>query len=170
MEKIEQNLEQIQRDALKDGNWEKLREYYLPDKINFILIGEAPPNGGDRFFYYDDVPEYDNLFLGVISALFPDEALKYRCCRTPYLKRTLLERFKNMGGYLMDLYPMPKDRKPSGCGPAYFEKDFLRRFAELGERLLDEDGNFHFPQVITVHNSSKKLLDLFRSDLEAVLK
>jgi len=65
-----------------------------------------------------------------------------------------------MGGYLMDLYPMPKDKKPSGYGRACFAKDFFRRFAELGiQRLVDENGSL--PKdfvVITVHKSSQILL------------
>lgn len=119
-------LFEIQREAINTGNWEPLRMFYKPTKIKFILIGEAPPNGGDRFFYYDNVTEYDNLFLSVMSVLYPREASAYKSQKNAELKRELLNRFKKDGGFLMDLYPFPKNKKPAGQGAQFYIKDFFR--------------------------------------------
>ena len=48
--------------------------------------------------------------------------------RTPLEKKKLLERFKADGFYLMDLYPMPLDKKPKGKGKSFFAEVFMRRF------------------------------------------
>lgn len=150
-----QNLFAIQKTALETGNWEPLRLFYKPDKIKFILIGEAPPNGGDRFFYYDNVPEHDNLFVSVMSVLFPRETSVYRSNREAGAKRHLLNRFRDMGWFLMDLYPIPKDKKPAGRGIKFYQNDFQHRFADLKDNILDENGNFNNDDlvIILVHNA-----------------
>ncbi len=155
------NLFEIQRNALNTGNWEPLREYYLPSRIKFLLVGEAPPDGGERFFYYDNVTEADNLFLGVMSALFPRETSVYRSRRSPEGKRNLLNKFRALGGYLMDLYPMPKSEKPYGYGVSYFVNDFFQRFRSLKDYLINDEGDGYDFQVITVHKEATNVLPLF---------
>lgn len=112
----------------ENTRWETLRESYKPSEIKTLIIGEAPPDGGTRFFYYDNVPQYDYLFLAVMGVLYPTETLLYKINRTPKEKKKLLERFKADGFYLMDLYPMPLDKKPKGKGKSFFAEVFMRRF------------------------------------------
>lgn len=145
---IDSTLESIQQKAITNGNWEPLREYYLPEKIKFILVGEAPPDGGRRFFYYDDVPQYDNLFLNTMSALFPMETFEYHRIKTPERKRALLNMFKEKGGYLMDLYSVPKAQLPKPCNKKACILDFFQRLQKI-ETGLDDNVSF-----ILVHNAA----------------
>lgn len=147
----------VQQECLKSGSWDSLREYYKPDHIKFILVGEAPPEGGDRYFYYDNVPQYDNLFMGVIQALFPNDARVYKYHRDSSHKRELLQRFKDMGGYLMEVYPMPKKQKARGCGDNFYIQDCIRRIVELRDNL---DENFI---IIAVHSTASGLNKYFQS-------
>ncbi len=112
----------------ENTRWETLRESYKPSEIKTLIVGEAPPNGGTRFFYYENVPEYDNLFLAVMEVLYPTKARAYKAYRTASAKKELLEQFKTDGFYLMDLYPMPLDKKPKGKGKSFFAEVFMRRF------------------------------------------
>lgn len=114
----------------ENTRWEKLRESYRPSEIKTLIIGEAPPNGGTRFFYHDDVPQHDNLFLAVMGVLYPTETLLYKINRTPKEKKKLLERFKTDGFYLMDLFPMPLDQKPKGKGKVFFSNVFMKRLCK----------------------------------------
>lgn len=159
---ISKSLINIQKEALLSGNWEPLRMYYKPDKINFILIGEAPPNGGERFFYYDNVTEHDNLFLSTMSALFPKEVSLFRSNRTASAKREMLNGFKQMGGYLMDLLPMPKDKKPSGYGLKYYIQDFFERFCKLEDSITNAEGGLNKDiRIIIVHKKASDLKPVF---------
>lgn len=157
------NLSELQQKALRSGNWEVLRMYYKPDKIRFVIIGEAPPNGGDRFFYYDEVSCRDYLFLNVMSVLYPDEISEYISNRSPYRKRKLLNKFKDIGGYLMDFYPMPKNVKPMGRDDSYYVEDFLKRFENLGDSICGRDGNINKDNIllIFVHSTAAKLKPIF---------
>ena len=111
----------------ENNRWETLRESYKPSEIKVLIVGEAPPDGGTRFFYYDNVPQYDYLFLAVMGVLYPTEALLYKINRTPNEKKRLLERFKTDGFYLMDLFSMPLDQKPKRKGVVFFSKVFMKR-------------------------------------------
>ena len=114
----------------ENTRWENLRGSYRPAGIKTLIIGEAPPDGGTRFFYYDNVPQYDYLFLAVMGVLYPTETLLYKINRTPKEKKKLLERFKTDGFYLMDLYPMPLDQKPKGKGEVFFSNVFMKRLSK----------------------------------------
>ena len=120
----------------ENTRWEKLRESYRPAEVKTLIIGEAPPDGGNRFFYHDDVPQHDNLFLAVMGVLYPTETLLYKINRTPKEKKKLLERFKTDGFYLMDLFPMPIDQKTKGKGEVFFSKVFMKRLSK--ERLAKD--------------------------------
>lgn len=153
----EQDYYKIQREARDSGDWEPLRRYYLPDTINFLLIGHAPPEGGERYFYYDDVPQADNLFLNVMEALFPREASVYRTYKTPEGKRRLLEKFRSEGCYLMELYPVPIKKKKPGCGESFYARDFFERLSEIADRIkFAED-----LEIIIVHESASVLQTMF---------
>ena len=120
----------------ENTRWEKLRESYRPSEVKTLIVGEAPPDGGTRFFYYDNVPQYDYLFLAVMEVLYPTAARAYKAYRTARAKKELLDKFKSDRFYLMDLYPMPLDKKPKGKGPHFFAKAFMRRLSN--EKLAKE--------------------------------
>lgn len=147
LQKLEKNKYQEYLPTSK-SRWETLRESFRPVEIKTLLVGEAPPDGGTRFFYHDDVPQHDNLFLAVMKVLYPTEAKAYKIRRTPKAKKALLERFKADGFYLMDLYPMPLDQKPKGKGTSFFSKVFMEK---LKQETLAEDCR------IILLNPAKKL-------------
>jgi hypothetical protein len=87
-----------------------LREGYRPVHIRILLIGESAPDprGGDRrFFYHSVLTSSDNLFRGVVLALY-GARLSVRDSRdkTPWLKR-----LRDDGVFLIDLVPYPINRK-----------------------------------------------------------
>ncbi|MBU1297835.1 MAG: hypothetical protein KKB77_01645 [Bacteroidetes bacterium] len=86
----------------------QVRQKYKPDKVKILLIAEAPPDNIDRFFYYPTVKRADYLFLGVIQALYPDMKEKFLLSgRDPEIKKSILNKFKGDGFYLVDLSELP---------------------------------------------------------------
>lgn len=138
----------------ENNRWETLRESYKPSEIKTLIIGEAPPDGGTRFFYYENVPEHDNLFLAVMEVLYPAKTRAYKAHRTVSVKKELLEKFKADGFYLMDLYPMPLDKKPKGKGKSFFAEVFIHRF---NKEQITKDG------VVVLLNPAKILEEPIKS-------
>jgi predicted ATPase len=89
---------------------ERARLKYKPDRIKYLLIAEAAPDNIERFFYYEDVFKYDDLFLGVAKALYPtlkDKHLLSRKKKDNSIKKIILEKLKEDGFYLLDLSELP---------------------------------------------------------------
>ena len=88
---------------------EQARRKYLPEKVTMLLVGEAPPDALDRFFYYENVKDKDFLFIGVMKILESESVISHyiNMGRPTNEKRRLLESFKSKGYYLMDLSPVP---------------------------------------------------------------
>lgn len=85
---------------------EDARRSYRPDRIEWLLIAEAPPASLDRFFYYGDVNEKDFLFIETMKVLHPDRPdQEFR----PPLKGEYLHRFMEDGFYLIDVFDSPID-------------------------------------------------------------
>ena len=82
-----------------------LREQWKPKQVRLLLIGESAPDPGQaavRFFYARTLTAHDNLFRGVVLALYgwlPGSA------GDP--KGPWLERLKADGVFLIDLVPFP---------------------------------------------------------------
>lgn len=79
------------------------------------MIAESPPDdGGDvsarRFFYAADRLSHDNLFRGVVEAMYGTTKDDLR--RTG--KRPWLERLQRDGFFLIDLAPSPVNKKKTG--------------------------------------------------------
>ena len=49
---------------------QKAREKYLPNKIKLLFVAESPPEDVKRFFYFEDVPEQDSLFIQTMRVLY----------------------------------------------------------------------------------------------------
>ncbi|MDD6357353.1 MAG: hypothetical protein PUG15_04575 [Bacteroidales bacterium] len=94
-------------------NIEKIRFTYLPEKIQLLLVGEAPPDASDRFFYYPNVKTNDWLFLAILKALSGEKCyqkyIKYRKTVNDVspIKSKYLNILKENGIYLMDLSSYP---------------------------------------------------------------
>jgi hypothetical protein len=56
-----------------DYDYDELRERYRPGRVVLLLIGESAPDpagAARRFFYAPTLTRHDNLFRGVIGALY----------------------------------------------------------------------------------------------------
>lgn len=87
--------------------YSQLREAWKPRHVQLLLIAEsAPYDRGDpknRRFFYSDRLGHDNLFRGVVAAMYG--ATKDDL--TERGKRPWLERLRDDGFYLIDLVPHP---------------------------------------------------------------
>ena len=87
---------------------DQARNKYKPEKVKYLIIAEAPPDSLERFFYYENVPQHDYLFLGIAEALFP--VLKNQFIdngRKPETKEIILRKFQQEGFYLLDFSELP---------------------------------------------------------------
>ena len=57
------------------GWYEELRNRYRPEVTRLLLIGESPPDprSAERRFFYSPKLGYDNLYRGVVEALYGNE-------------------------------------------------------------------------------------------------
>jgi hypothetical protein len=75
---------------------------YQPNRVELLLVAEAPPAATERYFYFEDVPDQDSLFRHVIRAVLSEEP-----SRTA--KASQLTRFRDAGVSVIDLKPAPKE-------------------------------------------------------------
>lgn len=113
---------------------QEARNRYLPDNVRCVLIAEAPPESIERFFYYEDVRDHDHLFLGVMEVLYPEDKINYLSNhRDKKIKKQLLERFKNDGFFLLDLFDYPR---------SFNNKPLAQKVHELVIKLQNLAGDF----------------------------
>ena len=90
-----------------DAWYEGLRSEYKPEFVRLLLIGESAPSDHDgarrRNFFYADHLGYDNLYRGVVEALYGLRGLR----ATSHDKRPWLRRLQGDGVFLIDLVPYP---------------------------------------------------------------
>ncbi len=93
----------------------ELRERYRPSDVRLLLIGESAPDPGaaePRFFYAPTLTGADNLFRGVVLALY---AHQFPRGSAGMSKVPWLERLKEDGVFLIDLVPFPVNALGSGA-------------------------------------------------------
>lgn len=113
-------------------DYKKLSEIYKPDSIRLLLIGEAPPDGGNRYFYEAPVKEYDYLFMAVYQAIDEMASYEYDQMKRPEeIKEGVLSILKYKGVFITDLCPMPEDKLPAGTTTLSFSKDFIEYIKTL---------------------------------------
>ncbi|WP_149085711.1 MULTISPECIES: hypothetical protein [Microbacterium] len=92
---------------IEDAWYAELRVRYQPEHVRVLLVGESAPidHGGThpRKFFYADHLGYDNLYRGVVEALYDLRGLKKRS----HDKRPWLRRLQADGVFLIDLVPYP---------------------------------------------------------------
>ena len=94
---------------------------WRPDRINLLLVAEAPPSALDRYFYFEDVPTHDSLFRHVVEAVLGEKPTRDKA---PYL-----DELRTQGVFLIDLSVDPFDDRREAiprCVP-----DLLRRVRDL---------------------------------------
>jgi hypothetical protein len=79
---------------------------YRPDRVKLLWVAKAPPEGGERYFYFETMsaPAGDSLFREVMRAMaraapFPESEIPSKS----ESKRSLLRRFQACGCFLIDL-------------------------------------------------------------------
>lgn len=129
--------------------FDDLRQQWRPSTVRILLIGESAPDSPAspeqrRFFYAPKVSRYDNLFRGVIGALY-DGKVSTGDDRTPWL-----QRLYDDGVYLIDLVPYPVNGLPS--------VDRAQARVAHVESCIAEARNLAPSGVIVCHAPSFKLL------------
>lgn len=100
-------MDEIEDDG-EDVTWyEQLRERYRPERVELLLVGESAPDarGGERrFFYAPTLAAADNLFRGVVEALYDH---RFPRGSAGISKQGWLDRLRDDGVFLIDLVPFP---------------------------------------------------------------
>jgi hypothetical protein len=81
---------------------EQAAQEYEPERVDLLLVAEAPPTAPDRYFYLPDVREQDSLFRYVCRALLGRDPTRTG-------KTELLAELRNLGVFLIDLQQEPRD-------------------------------------------------------------
>ena len=82
---------------------EMARLKYKPERIRTLLITEAPSESQDRFFYFEQVRKYDQLYLSIMKVLYPHVRIRELRER----KAAFLQKFKDDGFYIVDAVDRP---------------------------------------------------------------
>jgi hypothetical protein len=61
---------------------ERAAARYRPQRIDTLLVSEAPPSALDRYFYFEDVTVHDSLFRHVVEAVLGEKPTRDKA---PYL-------------------------------------------------------------------------------------
>jgi hypothetical protein len=76
---------------------------YRPERIDTLLVAEAPPSALDRSFYFEDVTAHDSLFRNVVEAVLGEVPSRDKA---PYL-----DELRERGWFLIHMSPEPfRDR------------------------------------------------------------
>lgn len=74
---------------------------YRPGKVRLLLVAEAPPCDTTRYFYFDDVPNHDWLYMYVCRGLFGEVEIADLRAR----KASYLGALREAGVFMIDLAP-----------------------------------------------------------------
>ena len=74
---------------------------WRPDRVELLLVAEAPPSALDRYFYFEDVATQDSLFRHVVEAVLGEKPTRDKA---PYL-----DALRERGIFLIDLCVDPFD-------------------------------------------------------------
>jgi hypothetical protein len=95
--------------------YEQMRDAYRPSRVRLLLIGESAPdprNAERRFFYAPTLGPADNLFRGVVEALYGHRFPRGSAGTD---KSPWLARMRSDGVFLIDLVPFPVNRLSRGA-------------------------------------------------------
>jgi hypothetical protein len=80
---------------------------FRPDRIDLLLVAEAPPCSSDRYFYFKNVAAHDSLFRYVTRAILGVEPNREN-------KPQILSTLRDRGVFLIDVREDPVDGSPIG--------------------------------------------------------
>lgn len=98
----------------EDAWYQHLRQQWKPRRVRLLLVAESAPDAGAadaerRFFYAPTVSRADNLFRGVVLALYGQKV------STGDDRTDLLTRLQDDGVWLIDLAPYPVNHFGGGA-------------------------------------------------------
>lgn len=117
--------------------YEDLRQYYRPNELRILLIGESPPDpaaGDQRFFYAPNLARADNLYRGVAEAVYGLEP-GYSVRDKP----AVLDRLQSGGYWLIDAVDHPVNRASSASRKAAI-RAAVPELVERCHQLAPTDG------------------------------
>ena len=122
----------------------RARERYKPTQLTVLFIAEAPPSNSARYFYFDDVPDQDGLFVDLLKAVYGDDFKPYVGNRRPAEKRNWLTRLQEDGYWLLDCSEQPLDGAAAGgtsrVRSLEARSDLVERLRELlGEGYVSDE-------------------------------
>lgn len=97
---------------MSENPWyEQLRASYRPDEISVVFVGESAPDpgGGRKRFFYSQELTHDNLFRGLMLALYDA-----RSGQLAEHKPEWLSGFKRDGFWLLDVVDRPINKLTVG--------------------------------------------------------
>jgi hypothetical protein len=101
---------------MPEAKWyAELRDHYRPQHVKLLLIGESAPDPGaaePRFFYAPILTAADNLFRGVVLALYDHRFPRGSAGSSKVL---WLQRLTADSVFLIDLVPFPVNALGSGA-------------------------------------------------------
>ena len=74
---------------------------WRPERVDLLLVVEAPPSALDRYFYFEGVRSHDSLFRHVVEGVLGEQPTRDKA---PYL-----DALREHGVFLIDLCPDPFD-------------------------------------------------------------
>ena len=136
---------------MPEAQWyANLREQYRPKAVRLLLIGESAPDpraDEPRFFYAPTLTGSDNLFRGVVLALYGHSFPRGSAGTS---KVPWLERLRSDGGFLIDLVPFPVNGLKRG-ERAQARRDHVASAVATARELHPEG-------VIVCHDPSYRVL------------
>lgn len=95
-------------DPVPEDVWyEDLRRRYRPTMVRVVFVGESAPDPGSgrRRFFYSEQLTHDNLFRGLMQALYGVGSSDLACSKASWLAR-----FQQDGFWLLDVANRPVNR------------------------------------------------------------
>lgn len=133
-------------------DYKKLAQVYQPKKIGVLLVGEAPPPSGKKYFYFPP-PDYKPVRgiaddAGLPATIFNHYFGKRPANSIEYVE--YLSHLKKHGIFLIDMYPFPEN---------------FRRNKDLRDKLFNGSNMMRLQKEINLlaHQSTKIIFLLARN-------
>lgn len=111
------------RQAQARARRDRAARRFQPERVELLLVAEAPPKSFDRYFYFPSVTTHDSLFRYVVRGVLQTEPTRGE-------KAELLGRLQSRGVFLIDLI-----REPIGASR---HTDHVANLIRRVERLAPE--------------------------------
>lgn len=143
---------QEQKRAAREAREAKRKEYQPKNSVKCLFIAESPPPDIKRFFYFEQVPNHDWLYLTlmevVFSADFNDMDNKDKTQQLRSNKKEYLTRFCNKGYFLIDAVDDPFERPP--------KNEKRNQIDSVKRQIIHENKTTLHDKVMRIKNGQNK--------------